>query len=92
MHKFAHLCQQLHHFVPTNLSLLDGLCRSLFKQLDGLVIVQSAAAPNHVTQELNTVQPAIWVLGARVVHEADLRTWSYNTNSETELRNNGSTH
>lgn len=57
----------------TNLSLLDGLCRSLFKQLDGLVVVQSPAASNHVTQELNAVQLPIRVLGSRVIHKADLR-------------------
>lgn len=72
----------------TDLALFDGVCCSLFKQLDGLVVVQSAAAPKHVTQELNTVQLPVWVLGSRVIHKADLRRRRYNTNSETvHLRN-----
>lgn len=69
----VHTCSHLNQSEQTNLSILDGLCRSLFKQLDWLVVVQSAAASNHVTQELDTVQLPIRVLRSRVIHEADLR-------------------
>lgn len=59
-------------FAQTYLSLLDGLSGSLFKQLDGLVVVQCAAASDHVTKVLNTVELTIRVLRSRVIHEADL--------------------
>lgn len=36
-------------FPQTYLSLLDGVGRSLFEQLDGLVVVLSAAATDHVS-------------------------------------------
>lgn len=68
-------------FVPADLSLLDGVCRSLFKQLNGLVVVQSAAAPNHVAEELHAVQLPVRVLGSGVVHQADLTTGSCSTKS-----------
>lgn len=64
------LCLQWHTFAY--LSLLDGLSRSLFEQLDGLVVVQRVAAPNHVTKELDAIQLTVGVLGSRIIYEADL--------------------
>lgn len=66
----------------TYLSLLDWIGCSLFKHLDGLVVVQRASASDHVTQELNTVQLTIRVLGSRVIHEADLGFESWHVGSE----------
>lgn len=68
------LCLQWHTFAY--LSLLDGLSRSLFEQLDGLVVVQCVAAPNHVTKELDAIQLTVRVLGSRIIYEADLRVES----------------
>lgn len=48
-----------------------------------MVVVQRVAAPNHVTEELNTVQLTVRVLGSRVVHEADLGIESCHMSSET---------
>lgn len=71
--RHTHLCLQSSSFVPAYLSFFDRVSCSLFKQVDGLVVVQSAATSDHVTQELDAVQLPIGVLGSRVVYKADLR-------------------
>lgn len=54
------------------LALLDGFGCRFFQQLDGLIVVQRTAGPNHVTKELNGVQLPVLILGSGVIHKADL--------------------
>lgn len=57
---------------PAYLALLYGRRCSIFEQLDGLVVVQGAAGPDHVAEKLDRVQFLIRILGSGVIHEADL--------------------
>lgn len=57
---------------PAYLALLDGRRCSVFEQLDGLVVVQGAAGPDHVAEKLDRVQLPVRILGSGVIHEADL--------------------
>lgn len=70
--------------VPTHLSILNGVCSGLLKQLDGLVVVQGAAASDHVPQELHAVQLPVRVLRSGVVYEADLRMKRRRLSLETQ--------
>lgn len=62
----------LHPCPAVYLALLDGVACSLLQQLDGLIVVQCAAGPNHVTKKLNGVQLPVRILGSGVIHKADL--------------------
>lgn len=55
-----------------HLALLDGVGCSFLQQLDGLVVVQRAAPPDHVAEKLDRVQLPVRILGSGVVHQADL--------------------
>lgn len=57
---------------PAYLALLDGLGGDVFEKLDGLVVVQGAAGPDHVAEELDGVQLPVRILGSGVIHKADL--------------------
>lgn len=59
-------------FWPAYLALLDGLGGNGFEKLDGLVVVQGAAGPDHVAEELDGVQLPVRIVGSGVIHKADL--------------------
>lgn len=76
-------------FWPAYLARLDGLGGDGFEELDGLVVVQGAAGPDHVAEEIDGVQLPVRILGSGVIHKADLVKEKNFWNGTKQMRGSG---